>query len=263
MAQRIQLRRDTAAEWINYNPILAEIEIGYETDTMKWKVGDGVSTWSMLAYADLPDHDHNDIYYTEIEINTFLLGKSDTGHQHTESDITDLDKYTQLEVDNLISTHNHNLADLSEKEYTSLDNIPATFPPEAHTHAIADVTGLQTILDGVDSLIFSAGRNSFSVTNLYLSDGNGIPTNTTPYIVPWDCTLHAIGAACNSATLWQAEIHLNGVLIPGATLVIPTAVSAYRNDLDLNLSAGDAISIYCRGSGVRYPRVVSTWRRRV
>lgn len=58
-----------------------------------------------------------------------IAGKADTSHTHTESDITDLDKYTQDEVDTALSaksdtTHNHNLYDLTEKSYESLDDLP-------------------------------------------------------------------------------------------------------------------------------------------
>lgn len=41
--------------------------------------------------------------YTQAEVDALLGGKSDTGHTHVEADITDLDKYTQAEVDALIS----------------------------------------------------------------------------------------------------------------------------------------------------------------
>lgn len=50
MADRIQLRRDTAANWTAYNPILLEGEPGIELDTDQWKMGDGVHTWSQLSY---------------------------------------------------------------------------------------------------------------------------------------------------------------------------------------------------------------------
>ena len=50
MADKIQLRRDTAARWQNYNPILSEGEPGFETDTDQYKIGDGVSTWNQLPY---------------------------------------------------------------------------------------------------------------------------------------------------------------------------------------------------------------------
>ena len=47
---RIQLRHDTATNWTTANPILAEGEIGVETDTNKIKIGDGVTSWSSLDY---------------------------------------------------------------------------------------------------------------------------------------------------------------------------------------------------------------------
>ncbi len=49
MTTRIKLRRDTAANWLAANPILAAGEPGLETDTGKVKYGDGET-----AYADLP-----------------------------------------------------------------------------------------------------------------------------------------------------------------------------------------------------------------
>lgn len=48
---RIQLRRGTAAQWIEKNPVLADGEPGYETDTRMYKVGNGISTWLELEYA--------------------------------------------------------------------------------------------------------------------------------------------------------------------------------------------------------------------
>jgi hypothetical protein len=53
MAQTIQLRRGTAAEWTSANPVLAEGEIGVVTDSLAYKVGDGTTTWNALAYREL------------------------------------------------------------------------------------------------------------------------------------------------------------------------------------------------------------------
>jgi hypothetical protein len=55
MSQKIQNRRDTAARWTQYNPILLEGELGLETDTGKMKLGDGVNTWSALPYMKVSD----------------------------------------------------------------------------------------------------------------------------------------------------------------------------------------------------------------
>jgi hypothetical protein len=48
---RIQLRRDTAANWTTANPVLAPGEAGVELDTGKFKLGDGSTAWTPLAYA--------------------------------------------------------------------------------------------------------------------------------------------------------------------------------------------------------------------
>ena len=51
MTSRLQNRRDTAANWTANNPTLAAGEIGYETDTAKYKIGNGSTAWNSLAYA--------------------------------------------------------------------------------------------------------------------------------------------------------------------------------------------------------------------
>jgi hypothetical protein len=50
MSTRIQLRRDTSANWATNNPVLANGEPGYDTTTGKIKIGDGTTAWSSLAY---------------------------------------------------------------------------------------------------------------------------------------------------------------------------------------------------------------------
>jgi hypothetical protein len=48
---RIQVRRGTAADWSSVNPILAAGEMGVETDTNKFKFGNGTGAWNTLSYA--------------------------------------------------------------------------------------------------------------------------------------------------------------------------------------------------------------------
>ena len=48
---KIIQRHDTAANWTSVNPVLAAGEMGVETDTNKFKFGDGTTAWSGLAYA--------------------------------------------------------------------------------------------------------------------------------------------------------------------------------------------------------------------
>ena len=55
MAQ-LQFRRDTAANWTLYNPTLADGEVGYETDTGKFKVGRAGTSWNDLTYYYAPGY---------------------------------------------------------------------------------------------------------------------------------------------------------------------------------------------------------------
>ena len=46
----LQWRLGTAAGWVSADPTLVAGEAGYETDTGKFKIGDGVTAWTGLAY---------------------------------------------------------------------------------------------------------------------------------------------------------------------------------------------------------------------
>jgi len=47
---QIQIRFDTAANWMAANPVLKLGELGYETNTLRLKIGDGITSWNTLAY---------------------------------------------------------------------------------------------------------------------------------------------------------------------------------------------------------------------
>ena len=69
---QIQVRRSTAATWTSTNPTLAAGEIGFETDTNKFKIGTGSSTWNSLAYA-------NDGDITAVTAGTGISGGGTSG----------------------------------------------------------------------------------------------------------------------------------------------------------------------------------------
>jgi hypothetical protein len=61
MATKIQLRRDTSENWTSINPTLFSGEIGFETNTGKFKIGNGSSVWSALSY-----------FGGEVDLSTYL-----------------------------------------------------------------------------------------------------------------------------------------------------------------------------------------------
>ena len=50
-ASRIQFRRGTAADLATVNEVLLSGEIGIETDTGKYKIGNGLTNWNGLPYS--------------------------------------------------------------------------------------------------------------------------------------------------------------------------------------------------------------------
>ena len=82
MTTQIQLRRGAAAQWTSVNPTLAEGEVGLETDTGRFKFGDGSTAWNALGYtSDLSDID------TLVKLNTVVTDATldDAGASRTPS----------------------------------------------------------------------------------------------------------------------------------------------------------------------------------
>lgn len=50
MAFVYQQPKDTAAAWTTANPTLPEGVLAYESDTGRWKLGDGSTAWNSLGY---------------------------------------------------------------------------------------------------------------------------------------------------------------------------------------------------------------------
>jgi hypothetical protein len=85
-------------------------------------------------------------------------------HAHTVSDVTGLQTALDGKSD---SGHTH--------DYSTLTDIPASFPPDAHVHPVADVTGLQVALDGKETVGAASGAIS-----AHLAAGDPHPQYLTP-----------------------------------------------------------------------------------
>lgn len=79
----IQLKRGTAQEWLDANPVLEAGEAGFEIDTASLKIGDGTTAWNGLPYvasssASTPFVDYlgtegnNDVTITGLETETVV-----------------------------------------------------------------------------------------------------------------------------------------------------------------------------------------------
>ena len=61
---QFQLRRGLASEWTSANPVLAVGELGLETDTRLYKIGDGSTRWNTLAYGSLGGNTPSAVHIT-------------------------------------------------------------------------------------------------------------------------------------------------------------------------------------------------------
>jgi len=75
---RIQFRRDTTANWGTYNPILADGEIGIESDTKRFKLGDGINTWTGLSYSSKSLADNPEEYIKALSITNMTYASDGT-----------------------------------------------------------------------------------------------------------------------------------------------------------------------------------------
>jgi hypothetical protein len=79
MLNRMQQRRGSSSQWTSINPVLAEGEIGFETDSQQFKIGDGVLPWSQLPY-----------YLNKVDVEDFLQNYLDNT-TYVLSDLQDID----------------------------------------------------------------------------------------------------------------------------------------------------------------------------
>jgi hypothetical protein len=90
MAVRIQMRRDTFANWQTNNPTLAEGEMGIELDTHRWKFGYQNLPWNSLPYS-------NSVFAGPSEINgddanvSLTITQAGSGDAFKVQDSTDPD----------------------------------------------------------------------------------------------------------------------------------------------------------------------------
>ena len=115
---------------------------------------------------------------------------------------------------------------------------------------------------GLDPLFsFSAGRNSSTVTNVYLRGPGRVPTNLAGFVLPFNATIVSVTAATDTAESWTAEVRKNDSATVIASLVLSSQAKGKNNSLSVDVDADDEIQIYCNGTDISTP-VVTVWFKR-
>jgi len=183
MATRMQQRRGTSSQWSNTNPILASGEIGFETNTGKFKMGDGSSTWLQLSYfTDSSDFDTTAI---EGQISTAVSNAVDSILDGAPAALDTL-KELATAIDNNASFASTIVQSLSEK--TSLSTVQTLISSEANranayvldhnqtttnVHGITDTSALAT-KSYADNAASDAASSAVSTHNLDETNVHGI-----------------------------------------------------------------------------------------
>jgi len=121
MSRIIQLRRDASTSWTAVNPTLTQGEFGYETDTNKFKIGNGVDDWNTLGY----------------------LFQGEDGGTVSYDDLSDLPTLFDGAYSSLTGTPTL-AAVATSGSYTDLSGTP-TLATVATSGAYADITGTPSI----------------------------------------------------------------------------------------------------------------------
>jgi hypothetical protein len=157
MATRMQQRKGTAAQWVSTNngdgPILNAGEIGYESDTNKFKIGDGINHWVDLNYfADVVElggsiDDYVPLTQKGVANGVATLNSSGVIPSEQIPSLVGLDSEITTAVNNAVNA----LVDGAPAALNTLNELAAAIDDDADFAAeiIATMNNKQNIIAGV------------------------------------------------------------------------------------------------------------------
>lgn len=232
---KIQVRRGLASLWTSTNPTLAAGEIGYETDTGLFKIGDGTTEWTSLTYYQVknvvPGSGINIVHDGD---GNHTISLSDPTIQ--VSDITDFVDGVNDRIDDLlIPGSNIQLVYNDNNNETSTLQIAVTgVSLSGHTHTlsnITDITASATEVNYVDgstpgtvvagkAVVVDSNKDISSFRNLTATGTASVGTlNSTGNVtVGGDLVVNGNTVTVNSTTVTIDDpiFTLGGDTAPGA-----------------------------------------------
>jgi hypothetical protein len=238
MAVRIQLRRDTAANWVSSNPTLRAGEIGIETDTLKFKVGNGSSPWnSITAYANVVPSD----------LNTTLNGYLEVGDlSNTVAELVDGELYlpgTDIIFEGTTNSHEFTLTapDVTEDKTVTLPNATTTLVGTDTTDTLTNKTLTSPVVSGLtlsdSSIVFEGAVADSYETTLTVGEPTADRTITLPDVTGTVVTTGDTGSVTNAmlaGSIANDKLSNSSVTINGYSISLG-ASATYGTD---NISEG-------------------------
>ena len=243
MATKIQLRRGTASQWTSANPTLSSGEVGFETDTGKFKIGNGSTAWTSLSYASLTSSDVT----TEVNAAIATLVDSAPGALNTLNELAaaindDANFFTTVAT-NLSNHENdttsiHGISNTANLVYTNDSRLSDARTPTSH--ASSHTSG------GSDEITVSQSQVTNLSTDLSakapLSSPNLTGTPTAPTATQGSnstqiATTAYVDTAASSATtavLGNAPSNLN---------TLGEIASSINNDATFSTTVNNALAL--------------------
>lgn len=234
MANRIILRRDTAVNWTIADPILANGEIGLETDTERFKIGNGISPWSERSYyanADFITAEVQDIINgllaeaesTQVAIASALEEVNDAVvvAQDAASDAADAVALAGTTTDGLVATAVGNASSSTRTQLNALYGISVAQTLTNKTISMANntITGTTAQFNAAmtDGDFITASSTTTLTNKTLTSPTINSPTVSTPTVTGGSYS----GGTFNNPTITGAGVTLTGATLLGGTFSSP------------------------------------------
>ena len=220
MATRMQQRRGTAAQWTASNPVLNAGEIGYESDTNKFKIGDGTNHWVALAY-----------FLDEDTIGTSLDGFISESLLGANNGVAQLNSTGKL-----VSTQIPNVDEITQDAINTAlvagTGLDKTYDDAGNTitldidSTVATLTGTQTLTNKTVALGSNTVSGTISQFNTSVTDADLATLAGTETLTNKTLTSPIIATVLNGA----------------ATITMPVITGTVALTSDISAATGGSVS---------------------
>jgi hypothetical protein len=228
---QIQIRRGTAAQWTSANPTLASGEFGYESDTGKFKIGNGSTAWTSLSYQGAGT------------VTSITAGTGLSGGTITTSGTIAIDTATTVDVSTAQT--------LTNKTLTTPTLTLSTTTNSAEGRIAWDSTNDKIIVgDGSSTKEFASSTLAFNAQTgttytFVLADKDKLVTasnaSAQTYSIPTNASVaYPIGTQINIIQIGAGQVTINAVT-SGTTTVSSTGATSTAPKLRAQFSSATLI----------------------
>jgi hypothetical protein len=228
MATRMQQRRGTAAQWISTNggagPVLNAGEMGWESDTNKFKIGDGVNNWTSLDYFSDINSTVNPAFGSSISFE----GATANDFETTLA-ITDPTADRTITIPDATGTVQLRVTDVSDTEIGYLNGVTSAIQTQLDDKSTASKTETLTNKT-ITSPVISSITNGAATLTLPSSTGTIALTTDIPAGVVTDSGTQTL----TNKTLTSPVV--SGLILSDSSIVIEGSTA---NDFETTLTVTD------------------------